>query len=80
MKKSPEIISQMLEISNETALKFANISRLVGIVMLISTVFILDIGTVRTISVIIALILTSLPFTFKFFIDEHKQIGLIKLL
>ena len=80
MKKSQEIILQMLEVSNEKAFKLANISRLVGIVLLISVVFLLEVSTIRTISVVLALILTSLPFTFKFFIDEHKQIGLIKLL
>ena len=80
MKKSPEIILQMLEVSNDKAFKFAKISRIVGIVLLISIVFLLEISTIRTICLVISLILMSLPFTFKFFIDEHKQIGLIKLL
>ena len=80
MKKSPEIILQMLEVRNDKAFKFAKISRIVGIVLLISIVFLLEISSIRTICLVISLILMSLPFTFKFFIDEHKQIGLIKLL
>ena len=80
MSKTPEIILRLLEPSNEKIFKASRVLRILGILILLLTVFLMEIGMIRIVLVSISLFLMSLPFVLNFFIDEFKQIGLMKLL
>ena len=79
MENIAEIILPIMGLKNEKKIIIARKLRLIGIFTLIAIVFLLEIGTLRTILLLFSLLMMSLPFTLRFFIDEHKKIGLLKL-
>jgi hypothetical protein len=67
-----------VEDANVKIFQAASIISIVGIALLGCSVGFLEVSTLRTISVIIALFSMGLPFALRFIVDKHKKIGVIR--
>jgi len=79
MSNYKEAILPIVKEANTTVFKSAQVASLFGIVILGLSVWLLEVGSLRTAGVVIGLLFMGLPFLLRFFIDKHKEIGLIRL-
>ncbi|MFK7787030.1 MAG: hypothetical protein AB8B56_18055 [Crocinitomicaceae bacterium] len=78
MSTYKEIVLPLVEEKNAKAFRTADLLGLVGLIVLGCSLGLLQIGTFRTVSVILALILIAAPFLLRFLIDKHRKIGVIR--
>lgn len=76
MKKG--IIVHLVEASNQRTYKVAKNLRILGFIILIACIAFLDVGTLNSIGLFIALALIIAPFALRFIMDEHKKTGIIR--
>lgn len=78
MSNFKEVVLPIVEEVNVKAFQIAGYLSLLGIIVLGCSVGFMEIGTFRTIGVVIALIFMVSPFALRFVIDKHKKIGIIR--
>ncbi len=69
----------LVERTNTQIFKTARILKWAGVVILLLTIFLTDIGLVRSILIGVSILLMGLPFVLKFFIDDYKKLGIVRL-
>lgn len=74
-----EVVLPLVEKTNSKAFKFVTMLCVLGIIILGVTVGVMEVGTLRTISVLIAFLFIISPFLLGFFLENTKKIGVIRL-
>lgn len=73
-----EVILTLIEPKNKKVFQVANLSALLGFIVLGIAVGTLHVGTVRTILVVLSVVMITAPFWLKFFFDAHRKIGIVR--
>ncbi|MES2588266.1 MAG: hypothetical protein V4622_04745 [Bacteroidota bacterium] len=77
--KYPNVTLTIIEAKNSKAFRTSAILALLGIVILILSITLFKVGTIRTSGVVISVICMASPFALRFFIDEYRKIGILRL-
>lgn len=77
--KYSNVTLSIVEEKNSKAFGIASLLALIGIVVLILSIVLFKVGTIRTSGIIVSLALIVSPFALRFFIDQYKKIGVLRL-
>lgn len=77
--KYKEVAISLIKEVNNSIYKKARILSFFGIIVLGCSVGFFEVGTIRSIGLILALVLIILPFALSFFLDTHANIGVIRI-